>query len=100
MLTSLWLWWQASIAFNGFGGRVELHRVAAGAVGAPQAICVERGGRHETDLARGYSTPEVHTDFDVDGLYVRGQCLRCVWPLQCKPADSVTAVGNVMTVRA
>jgi len=61
---------QASIAFNGFGGRVDLHRVAAGAVGAPEAICVERGGRHETSLARGYSTPEVRMRSAVDGLCV------------------------------
>jgi hypothetical protein len=50
---------QASISFNGFGDRIELHRVAAGAVGAPEAICVERGGRHDTALARGYAALEV-----------------------------------------
>ena len=48
---------------------MDLHRVAAGAVGAPEAICVERGGRHDTDLARGYSTPEVRLRFAVKDLY-------------------------------
>lgn len=49
---------QASISFNGFEKRIQLHRVAAGALDG-ETICVERGGQHISDSARGYSTPEV-----------------------------------------
>lgn len=51
---------QASIAFNGFGKLIQLHRVAAGALDG-ESICVERTGVHDSDTARGYATPEVST---------------------------------------
>ena len=49
---------EASLAFNGFGKLVTLHRQPAGAADG-QPVCLERGARHDTALARGYSTAEV-----------------------------------------
>lgn len=49
---------EASLAFNGFGKLVTLHRQPAGPTDG-QPVCLERGARHDTALARGYSTAEV-----------------------------------------
>ena len=49
---------QESLAFNGWGKLVTVHRAPAGAVdGLP--VCLEREGRHDPQLASGYSTAEV-----------------------------------------
>lgn len=51
---------EASLAFNGFGKLVTLHRQPAGAIDG-QPVCLERDNKHDTALARGYSTAEVGT---------------------------------------
>lgn len=49
---------QESLAFNGWGKLVTVHRAPAGAVdGLP--VCLEREGLHDPQLASGYSTAEV-----------------------------------------
>mmetsp|Transcript_10132 Transcript_10132/g.30353 ORF Transcript_10132/g.30353 Transcript_10132/m.30353 type:complete len:836 (-) Transcript_10132:2926-5433(-) len=48
---------QASLAFNGWNKLVSVHRLPAGAVdGHP--VCLEREGRHDPELASGYSSAE------------------------------------------
>lgn len=47
-----------SIRYNGWQKRITLHHSPAGAVDR-RPVCLERGGVHNTDLARGYATAEV-----------------------------------------
>lgn len=49
---------QAAVAFNGFQRLVRVEQVALGS-NRDVEICVERGGVHETAMARGYALPKV-----------------------------------------